>query len=528
MNELDYIKYKFLKNVNPLCIFKGDSEANRSANAFQYQFNIYINKIKEAKSTLEVKEYINQSREIFLDQWAVAIQENSINPSTAKKYLEKIYFTYNLNNPDEWFKQTTDIFQQKKHTKFFEKITNALLLFKTNLTTSNTNFDREKITEYSLELIDKYNLASIDLSGIQPSKAMTFLKKLNKNAQQVCDKLGIPTYALGINGTISFASEKNIVAFFQPADNTIHIGKMMNNSNTILHEWIHSLDYHIGNKIQPRQFATTIESSVVIDQSDPNYQAFKHMKQLSQEIFSDQPQLVQALKQRLIQEGTAKFWNDLIGEESYLLPNNIRDQLQSQESFILINNFLSNPDNDKHKYNLINFIKSNGISNEKNLDFILNPNINSPIFKNKTYFDDVNKNLFSIKSNYYITSNLANYINNGFYFIPKKIQEILNPHLKPSGNVNDPDYFTQPVEMMSRYFESQIFNGKTNIINLLNCISGMVCYKIQKDDSFEVNKNNILSAVFGSQIILNRVIKIREQSNSNNMNSINSINNMAP
>jgi hypothetical protein len=512
MNELEFIKHEFLKDANPFSIFKGDSEVNRAANIFQYQFGNYIEKIKEATSIDEVKDYVQKSRIDFLEQWKVAINEEGTPYSPAKAYLQQAFFSFNLNTPEKWFESVSERFQQKTKANFFEKIKDGLNFIQNKLSNSNEPYDKEEILQYSHSLIQKYNLASIDLSGIKPNKAMDFLKTLDKNAQHVCDNLGVTTDVLGIHGTLSFVPEKRQEAFFRSERNSIHLGFGMKDSSTILHEWVHALDYHIGNKIIPGSFATDIENSVFIDDSD-TYKAFKDIKSLSQEIFSSNPQVVDIVKQELFKEGTAKFWNDFLGDDSYLLPNNIREKLQSKESFTLINNFLSQPNNKESQSNLINFIQQNGLSSPERINFINNPDSDSPIFQSKPFFDNVNKNIITNKSAYYLISNLSNFTSKWTNIISEKIIDLFSSSTATASNVTSSDYLTQPVEMIARYFESQVFNKKANLVNASTVPLGIVMYKITKDDSFEDNKNKIISTVFGKDKILSNLEKIRLESN---------------
>ena len=511
MNELEFIKHEFLKDANPFSIFRGDSESNRAANIFQYNFNIYLEKIKNASSVNEIKDYVNKSREIFLEQWQVVASEDSTS-SPAKKYLEESYFKFNLNLPDKWFESVSERFQQKTKANFFEKIKDGFNFIQNKLINSNESYNKDEIIQYSHTLIQKYNLASIDLSNIKPQNAMDFLKTLDKNVQHVCDNLGVTPDVIGIHGTISFVPEKRQEAFFRRERDSIHLGFGMKDSSTILHEWVHALDFHIGNKIIPGSYATDIENSVFIDDSD-TYKAFKDMKSLSQEIFSSNPQAVELVKQELFKDGTAKFWNDFLGDDSYLLPNNIREKIQSQESFLVINNFLSQPYNKDTQSKLIDFMQKNGIANSDRIKAINEPDVDSSIFKSKPFFDNVNKNIITNKSAYYLISNLSNFMSKWTNIAGEKIIDLFSKSKSSGSNITESDYLTQPVEMMARYFESQVFNLKNNLVNATNLPLGIVMYKVTKDDSFEDNKNKIISTVFGKDKILSNLEKIRLESN---------------
>lgn len=518
MNELDFLKQEFLKDSNPFCVFHGDNEINRAANIFQNQFDSYIEKIKHSQSINEMKEYVQKSREIFLEQWKVAYADDSIPVSQSKQYLQNAFFKFNLNNPDKWFDSMHERFQEKNKANFFEKIKDGFNFIQKQLFNSDEHVDKLKIKIHALELISKYNLASIDLSGIHPSKAMDFLNTLDKNAQKVCDSIGVTPDVLGIHRTISFAPERKHEAFFQPTNNSIHLGFLMKDSSTILHEWVHALDYHIGSKIIPNSYATDIEHSVFIDDSNA-YNAFTSMKNLSQEIFAKNPEVVGIVKKQLFKNGTAKFWNDLLGDDSYLLSNETRTQLQSEKSFLLINNFLSQPYNKDSQDNIINILKENGIATPERVNLIINPDPDSNLFKSKDYFDNVNKNIVTKQSAYYLMSNLSNFMSRRINLFSEKIMSLATNTPMTKSNITDSNYLTQPVEMMARYFESQVFNNNSNFLNAISVPLGIIIYKVKKDDSFEENKNKIISTVFGKDKIVSNIQKIRESSLSSNDSS---------
>jgi len=73
--------------------------------------------------------------------------------------------------------------------------------------------------------------------------------------------------------------------------------------------------------------------------------------------------------------------------------------------------------------------------------------------------------------------------------------------------------------MMARYFESQVFNNNSNFLNAISVPLGIIIYKVKKDDSFEENKNKIISTVFGKDKIVSNIQKIRESSLSSNDSS---------
>jgi len=145
MNELDFLKQEFLKDSNPFCVFHGDNEINRAANIFQNQFDSYIEKIKHSQSINEMKEYVQKSREIFLEQWKVAYADDSIPVSQSKQYLQNAFFKFNLNNPDKWFDSMHERFQEKNKANFFEKIKDGFNFIQKQLFNSDEHVDKLKI-----------------------------------------------------------------------------------------------------------------------------------------------------------------------------------------------------------------------------------------------------------------------------------------------------------------------------------------------------------------------------------------------
>lgn len=375
-----------------------------------------------------------------------------------------------------------------------------------------THFDYAEIETYSHSLITKFNLHHINLTDIKPHKAMAFLVNLDKNLTHVCESLGVTYDVIGIKKNVGISASPHTDACFTPNNNNISVGGFLNSSSTMLHEWIHALDYHVGHNVKSNTYASQINTTININDSNKS-QAFISVKKLTQEIFSKDSSNIETIKEGLFKKGTSAFFSEVMGYDFYLLPEDVKQTLHSKETFMAVNNYLLVSDSTNNQNEVLRLLASQNISNDAIIHKIEHPNSN--MTKLITFFDAVNVNIQGEESFYHLYSRfskyglkLNNYIVDTFtaglhYMIQTKVKVAI-------GNGNDEDYLTQPSEMLARYFESQIFPKTTMASNILNVITGIQIYKLTLDDSFEKNKNTIIEHVFGRDKIMQNIKAIRK------------------
>lgn len=522
MNQLEYIKSKFFEKSTLIEFIPVNDELDERYIDFQKTLKTINESIKKSEDVESVLSHIKEAQRSFLVHWQFF---NVHTEHVSFEKMRSLYFTANLSQPEEWLKNTITAFEEKKSNKFFELTTKGMKFIGETLDKFNSLADNVEIEKVANEIIKKYNLNHINLSNIKESKHLKYLKDLDSGLEKVCTSMGVTTDVIGINGTVGFSSSPHSEAFFLSEKNSITTGGLMHTSSTLLHEWVHSLDYYVGNSISPGKFASNIEEAVHIEDSNM-YKSFMSIKLLTQEIFNSSNSLdyIEPIKKGLITEGTSKFFSELLGYDFYALPEKIKNSLHSQHSFDLVNNYLVNPSLESNQTKLLEFITAQNIQSAVITDKIQNP---SPeITSLKAYFDGVNQNLFNNPSLYHISSKLSRFglkLDNFITGVFQKGIDLFKKDVvaKTQGNSHDNDYFIQPIEMVARYFESQVFPNNSKLNNIIGIIGGVCAYKLTKDSSFERNKDQIIEHVFGKDKILKNISGIRTNINDNELKTQN-------
>lgn len=511
MNQLDYIKSQFTNHSLVVDFLYAKDDSSLRYVDLQNTLKETNELIKDSDNIESVMSHIKEARRRFLLHWDYVVANKEFNPIVYEK-MKEVFFSSNLNNPEEWLQKTKNSFEQKQNNGFLVALNKGVALIGKKF--PKPVVSDEKIEKYSLELMEKYKLNHINLTNISSYECMDFLTNLDVNLKKVCSSMGIADDVIGIHRTIGFSASPHSEAFYSSEIKSITVGGLMQDCSTLLHEWVHALDFYVGDYIVPNTFASHIEHSVHIDNS-AMYQAFQSMKTLTHEIFNSSSSFpfIEPLKKELFKEGTSQFFSELIGYDFYTLPENIKQNLHSEKSFEIINNYLAMPDVKSTQQPLLEFIQSNNLQSDIIIDKIKSST--PDLLYLKPYFDDVNQNLWSNKSFYYMSSKLSMLglkINNLIVkFADKGFNNFSNDKVAPTeGNVNDNDYLTQPREMVARYFESQVFPHKALANNIASIFSGIYSYKIGVDKSFENNKNNIIENVFGKDKVLKNISSIRQ------------------
>lgn len=518
MNQLEYVKEQFTKDCTIIeFVYETDVLSSRYIDFLESI--VEVNKlIVESKSIDSVMSHINELQRRFLVHWNFMHNETE-NPFTKK--MQTLYFSANLNDPEKWLKDTIATYDIKNSNGFFEYVKKGLKF----INSSKKDIDFKEISIIASAIIKKYNLKSLDVSNIKQQNIKKYIINIDKSLDNLCESLGVTPDVIGLHGSISFAATSySFDAYFQPMTNTIVTGNAMIDSSTLLHEWIHAIDFDIGNKIQKYKFASQIESSVVIDDSKL-YEAFKNIKELTQEIFSssNQVKINSSIKKELMQEGCSNFFKLLLSVDFYFLPETTIQSFNSENALKLVNNYLVDAHNEKNQDRLIDFLIEKDICFTDVIQKIKNPD--EDLKSSKSFFDLANLNTLGEKSFYYLSSHFSRHSTNMNETIEKFFKKAimfldLNKEKILNLNIRD-DYLIQPTEMLARYFESQTFPKKYMIYNIVSCITGLNIYKIGKDKNFVIYKDNIIENICGKDKIIKNISAIRKQHQTSTNNSIN-------
>lgn len=509
INEVDIAKYLLFKYEDPLLSFNGSTQLGRDLNIEWNKIYDARQKIKECNSIDEIKiqnteiaklcDTFRKKYETIEDQNVIrfinCINSNAVYSENANIWIDEALNEVKNDSKDSRLKEVEE-YVSKGHT----------LPQKLDLRIYN------EIREKSFEILNKYNLGTIIVRADDDLGSLHFLNKIEANLQTICNKTGISPEEIGHSGNLAFALPNTnlvgqVLACYVPSVDTITLtNPRVNESSTILHEWIHSLDFKIGNQIRPGHYATNIEESVV-DNDSSEYKAFRAIKDLVQKFINSGSSKVEKKKENLLNEGASKFLTTLLGKDYYGLPSDKKDMLNSKEMIKNINNYLTSPEDTNFIKNIENTLELTGLLTEEvKLTLKTQPDNIKEI---KSYFDAVNKNLLGSESLYLMGSNFSNFVRN----LETKDTPIAQ------GNGADKDYYSQPTEMLARYFESQFFTEEV-VPSLSEVLTnGRMIYK-KKDKSFLENKtsffDNALSRVgsfvkplYSSENVLNRVGEIR-------------------
>ncbi len=508
-NELDYLKEAFLNKANLLVFYKEPlSQKEQYLASYQTNLEQLREVVNHSSSIAELKHNINYVRQHFMDTIWRDIFDNE---GKVKQVCVDFYFNSGLDNVDKFLADNSKLYEYKVKSGFIDRIKTAIsTLFNDKPTLKMptpllSSVDVQTIQRRSSEIIEKYNLASVDLSAFKTSKdALKFLDTFDKNADEAFSRMNVDPKAFGINETIHLKSNTETEAWYNRGTKIISLAQNHMSASTILHEWIHAIDNHVCvTHTGVNNFVSEMESSQIKDTSK-NALAFNILKSLTQKIFNDNFANIAKIKEEELEKGASKFWSTVLGPQWYGMEQKSRDKILSSTVLLDINNYVSKPTTETTEY-ILEAMEKVGFNNRnENLERLkLKENeINSVV---KPFFDNVNKNLIDSKSFYYISSYLAN--------VDRRLNNFMNKLIgtkeKDDGtkNLYDKDYYVQPCEMLARYFQGQVFPEIHKASKFLDFCHP---YTTKKDDDFELFKNNIVANALGKDMILSNRDKMRE------------------
>lgn len=512
ISKLEYLKESFLDNSRLNYIFSD------SPNDGEVKFLNLIEKvlplrekISNSKSIEELTSTILEMRESVLNSWEKVKESESV----SKKLIESYYFESGLNLSEKWVQNKEKMYDNKENSNFFEKTSDAIK----NIFGVTQEKIKEDLNDDTLkrgsELIHKFNLSYIDLSACSSNKkCLDFLNKFDSNASIAFEKMGVLPEVFGMHKTISLSNNTTNQAFCSSSNKEISLDLNQTSSSTIIHEWVHALDNYVcQTSTSVNGHVSSREDIYFQDDQFPITKAYKEIRNLTQSLFNKNPEAIENLKKNIVNQNTAKFYSIIIGDDWYTLPEEKRNHLMSEKSISKINNFMSmNQDSQGYAYTekdltdqikiaVNNFDEKVFVGKRKEIDIEIKP-----------YFESVNKNFIENKSLYYIGCQVSNKICAvPILFVESKIDKV-----KKWMNIEDKqvptnfgiNYFSDPAEMLARYFESQVFPKFAKIANFLALAP---IYKVTKDKNFEPYKDKIIENVFGKDKILKNIASLRPQ-----------------
>lgn len=508
-NQLDYLKEAFLKKANLLVFYKQPlNEEEQFLASYQTNLEQLREVVNNSSSIAELKYNMNYVKQHFMDTiWRDIFDKEG----KVKQVCVDFYFNSGIDDVDKFLADNSKLYEDKVQTGFIDRIKTAIsTLFNDKPTLKKvtpllSDIDAQIIQKRASELIEKYSLASVDLSAFKTSKeALKFLDTFDKNADEAFSRMNVNPKAFGINETIHLRSNTVTEAWYNRGTKVISLAQDHMSASTILHEWIHAIDNHVClTHTGVNNFVSEMETSQIKDTSK-NALAFNILKSLTQKIFNDNFDNVAKIKEEELEKGASKFWSTILGPQWYGMEQKSREKLLSSTVLLDINNYVSKPTTETTEYILEAMEKvgfNNRTANLERLE-IKETEINNVV---KPFFDNVNKNLIGSKSFYYISSYLAN--------LDRRLNNFMDKMMGVKGkddgtkNLYDNDYYVQPCEMLARYFQGQVFPEIHKASKFLDFCHP---YTTKQDSDFELFKDNIIGNALGKDMILSNRDKLRE------------------
>lgn len=522
-SKLVYLKEKFLSNFN-LFVFENNStntpgqfEAIKEFNASSVHFR---NSILHAETKEELVEVLNEVRADYLTHWSSSFHKQNDTHLYSKFY--GLFFGSGINNIDEWVKNTEQMYEDQLKFDYFNKAQVFLGISKTpeeklvemveKANNIENNFELKALTK---KLIEKYNLCHIDLSAVEDSEqALKFLKKFDKETQQVAKDMNMPNEYIGINGTLSIAYNSTNQAFYQTAEKNMSFGNMTTSKSTILHEWIHALDNYICNEHLSVNGYVSHNKGILVEETNTTAsKAYHAMRKITQDIFNSNEKEVDKIVEKNMRSGLCKFWSVMLGDQWYAISKEDRETYFTKDIQKLVLNYLSNPTNGIHACDMELTIRKKGnFTSSSKVLAIMDENLDYIQENVAPHFRNVSQNIIGKKSFYFHTANISNVHIIAEVFIKgivNKVKDALNlpPSQETKTNIES-GYFIEPCEMVARYFESQVYTGQALMFNVLGLVGA---YKMNKESDFEQKKDNLLNAVFNKEKTMSKIGNLRGQ-----------------
>lgn len=512
-NRLNYLKTQFLNNTEFNFLQRQDITLGKEA-IEHYSMSLieYIDHIKNAQSEEEFLSYAQNLKKEFLQTYSEMLDSNSSSLESFRQYYIKSYF----NDLESWYQNECQNYEHKSKFHFFNLFKSKQDIFPERI------FDNLEVVEKSYDILNKYQLKSINLSGIHHNKdAMLSLKQLDTSLREACSKLGIHPEAFGLKSTLSINIVSNTNPSYSPLKKEINIPKEDIGSQYLTHEWTHALDNYIGFETTAKTTTFATENEQLIEHYNVAIQkAHDTMKMLTRRLFNQHSEAIEKDRQTQMQLSIDKFLSLAIGDKWYGLSDNQKASLKNEEMFNAINNYMIsvkkeglNFDMYDYTYDITHQIAKSGIMSESDILDNLKKQVQNIYSDVLPTYEKMNQNMLGNPSLYYKLSKMGSWVtytlrvyHNLNEKMHKKSEHEENLELNSRGNTLNKNYFIQPTEMLARYFESQLYPNATRLENLY-MLSGV--YKMTHDAEFENIKNNLIVQALGPEALVDSKLNLK-------------------
>lgn len=500
-------KYKdFLKRLNENIKYLNDNNGeyhyikknfiNLSANMniFIDKNNLYYDEYNEI--LIKIREYFYKIEEIDNEKEFTKILNNMASYLTSK--IKSYHNIIDKNNKDKdiiiVYNSLARIMTELKLDNFGSWANLMIENYQSNVVKYNifnqlrNDFVNDKdfiiLKHRAEEIINKYQLSSIS------SPDLKLLNRFEDKVDNLIEnKLKIKKEYFGLNKTLSINLFHGVNGSFSKNNNLISISSGGVSESLLLHEWIHAIDYHIGDKIIPGKYASEIDNSIEIEPSNSIYKSFDCIKRILQQLYSKEN--IEEIRNNIIKKAIFDFNSVLFKREVII------DEKYENNYFIKVNNYITNP-SEKNIKILLNYMNEININcNEEVKNKIKNKE--QDLFNVKYIFNNLNKICLSKENNnkrmYIKLIELSQKI---FYIY--KMNE-LNKNNVIKSNSYDKDYLLQPTELLARHFEFNNYKVENTVHNVLSLISHcFIMYDISSDEKHQEKQNILLDNVFNEEI----------------------------
>lgn len=494
MLEILYFKKKFFSQFKLDQIINTNEEKSAIKALFK-DYSMIYNNIINCDSKIELKNNLFNLYNLFCDIEAEHIKKSGeVQPTGI--YYELLYLCQEspLHNIDSWLKKTENSFkkEQKQKKTLFKKFISFLSISEKlpqQYFPQLLSSDNEVIT-LSQRLIKKYNLSHINLENCKNAKqAIVFLENFDKKTNNLVNDIKISNSYIGLYQTVSimYTNNKNLKAGYCSQSKCIRFTEQGLNKRSILHEWVHAIDNYVCEKYtNENTFVTKMNKTLVTDNNTPISIAYHTIRELTQKLFNQNHIEVKEYINQTKENCVQLFW-EILSIDTLKKSLSNKDFLLHQDNQKKVINYIIEPKNTEYESDIKNLLIQKDCTQDEAQ--ILLENNYYFIKKLKEMLKNSNLNLITEPSNYFKNASKFNKLD--------LFQEVSK------------GYYSEPYEMLARYFESQVYNISTVIEDMTSLTSRYTT----KDNEFDSIKNKLINNLFPPKKldITNEIKNIRDK-----------------
>lgn len=500
-NKLTFIKNDFLKKSQFDFVINSELLASVGIEDFEEtrsQWNKLRQKALQASDEHQMKSYIKQMGETFhLKIWSsIYLNQEKFNPEVKDK-LASLYLDCGCGNADIYIENLNQSYEKiAKQSKFFDWF--AQKNYKKRIKQLE---EKEDLRKEFQQLCDKYSIASLDFSASNNKEDTTwFFKKLSQELEGLCEDMKISPAMIGLNKKISYSMFDNAGGIYFSDKKKI----CFNNPTraTILHEWIHAVDNIVcenlneNNRYKFSTHYTELVQKPISSYSDNQIawqNAHHQLKNILNGIRNSDENKVNAWIKEKEDLGVTKFWAVILGDAWYALTEEQRKPFLNEEMKIAVVNYCTNPDEENKAYlnwQMRRRARFSGDSADQAIDFNHEKIVNEigAYFKESQSSPILERSLLLRACNSYYSKGL-HLFNNFLVNVLEKTSNLISKNEIVTSNSSSIDYYTEPCELLARYFEANKYPISAQVNNML-ALSFIYPFK---DSKFEEKKEKPLN-----------------------------------